>query len=251
MQGQMELVAIYDEIEAKMTSLMSTIDHRVHVCGSVDDIIRDPEIQLVVEAASQKAAKYLIPKALAAGKDVMVMSVGVFSDSNFYQEIKELSSRMRAKIYIPSGAIGGLDWIKAASSAGLTQVTITTRKPPAALEGSPHVVKNKIDLAAIRSPTQIYEGPATDAAASFPANVNVAVALSLAGIGPEKTRVRVIADPTIERNIHEIIAEGQAGSIELKVENLPAPTNPKTSWVAALSAIRKLKEIVEFVSVGT
>lgn len=251
MTEHMKLATIHDEIRGKAASLAKDLRAKPSVAENVDSIIGDDEIELVIEAASQTAAKTIVPKALTAGKHVMVMSVGALADDAFRREVESIAKRQNAKLYIPSGAIGGLDWIKAASSVGLDKVTITTRKPPKALEGAPYVVRNRIDLNAIDRPTQIYEGPAADAASSFPENVNVAVALSLAGIGVHKTLVRVIADPVIQRNIHEISAEGAAGKITIRVENSPAPTNPKTSWVAALSAIQKLKSMAQSLSLGT
>jgi aspartate dehydrogenase len=251
MKGSMELVAVYDEVKERATSLCRKLGIEPRIAENSDDIIHDSTVNLVIEAASQKAAKAIIPKALTTGKHVMIMSVGALADSKFYEEVEKMLRKSEAKICVPSGAIGGLDWIKAASTVGLQRVIITSRKPPKALEGAPYVVRNKIDLRAIEKPTQIYEGPASDAAASFPANVNVAAALSLAGIGSQKTLVRVIVDPTVERNIHEISAEGAAGRITVRVENLPSPTNPKTSWIAALSAMQKLREMSQSISVGT
>lgn len=251
MSDCIELVAIYDIVHEQAALLSKKLGCHPSVTGSLDTIISDAAIDLVIEAASQNAVRTVVPKAILAGKDVMMLSVGALADRELYQEIKETSKEKGTRVYIPSGAIGGLDWIKAASTVGLDRVMITVRKPPRGLEGAPHVVESEIDLKSIKEPTTIFEGPATQAASAFPANVNVAVALSLAGIGVDKTRVRVIADPTVERNTHEISAEGPAGSITVKVQNLPAPTNPKTSWVAALSAIQKLRQTAELVSLGT
>lgn len=251
MRGYIELRVIYDLIRERAESLSGRLSVAPRIAQGLGDIVSDPEIELVLEAASQEVAKTIVPEALAAGKHVMIMSVGALADIRLYDKIRETSARTKTRVHIPSGAIGGLDWIKAASTVGLDKVTITSRKPPKALEGAPYVVRNNVDLESIKEPTQIYEGPASDASTSFPANVNVAVALSLAGIGSERTLVRVIADPTVQRNIHEISAEGAAGNITVRVENLPSPANPKTSWVAALSAVQKLKEIAESISLGT
>lgn len=251
LENRIELAVIYDEIPEKAVSLSKKLSVKPRIAEDLEEVISDPSLQLIIEAASQSAARTIAPKAVASGKHVMVMSVGALADDKFQEEIKKMASEMHVKVYIPSGAIGGLDWIKAASTAGLNNVTITSRKPPKALEGAPYVVKNKIDLTEIKCPTQIYEGPASDAASSFPANVNVAVALSLAGVGNYRTRVKVIADPTVRQNIHEISAEGAAGKITVRVENTPAPDNPRTSWIAALSAIQKLREIISAMSLGT
>jgi len=251
MQDDMELSAVYDDVREYAVQISQALRKTPRVADLAESIVSDDSIQLIIEAASQKAAKLYVPKSLEAGKDVLLMSVGALADKMFLETILSTARRQKRRIYIPSGAIGGLDWIKAASQAGLSKVTITTRKPPLALDGSPYVVKHGINLSSIQTPKQIYEGPAIEAAALFPANINVAVTLSLAGIGPEKTLVRVIADPTITQNIHEIVAEGATGKITVRVENLASPTNPKTSWIAALSANEKLKQIVNPMSLGT
>lgn len=249
LKDSIELIAVYDQLRDKAIRLSQALDNKPKVVEDPENVLSD-NVDLVIEAASQAVVKTHILKFLRAGKNVMVASVGALADSSLLREVMAVAREKNVKVYIPSGAIGGLDWIKAASDADLEKVTITVRKPPLGLEGSPYVVKNKIDLRALQKPTQIYEGPATEAASAFPANVNVAVALSLAGIGAERTMVRVVADPTVKRNIHEIEAEGRAGRITIRIENVPSPTNPKTSWVAALSAVQKLKELAEPMSLG-
>ncbi len=241
----LELVAVFDGNASVSQSLAEKLRTKPEVVRDADEMFAHKKVELVIEAASQAAARSYIPKALAAGKHVMTMSVGALADREFYDEVTKTAKAKKLKVLIPSGAIGGLDWIRSASRAGLDSVSITVRKPPRGLEGAPYVVEHKIDLKAIKTPTQIYEGKAAEAVTAFPANVNVAAALSLAGIGVERTTVRVIADPTVERNVHEITAEGPPGRLHVTVENVPAPTNPKTSWVAALSAIQKLSEIEE------
>jgi aspartate dehydrogenase len=250
MRDHVKLVAIYDQFKEKAVRLSQILDVKPKVVEDPSKIILAKNVDLVIEAASQKVVRTYILRILSAGKDAMIASVGALADSKLLHEVMNVAREKKARVYIPSGAIGGLDWIKAASDAGLEKVAITVRKPPLGFEGAPYVVENKIDLRAIEKPTQIYEGPASEAASAFPANVNVAVALSLAGIGAERTIVRVVADPTVKRNTHEIEAEGKVGKISIRIENIPSPTNPKTSWVAALSAIRKLKELAEPVSLG-
>jgi aspartate dehydrogenase len=246
-----QLRTIYDEYIETAKKLSGTLKHHPIVAENPDVIMDDRVIDLLIEAASTEAARKYVPNALRSGKNVLMMSVGALADAKLYNEVTSLAHSNNVKIYMPSGAIGGLDWVKAAANVGLSKVVITVRKPPRGLEGSPHVVKNKIDLSSIKDATQIYEGTASDAITAFPANVNVAIALALAGIGVTDTKVRVIADPLATRNSHEIIAEGEAGKMTMKVENLPAPTNPKTSWVAALSAIQKIKGLIEPISLGS
>jgi aspartate dehydrogenase len=133
----------------------------------------------------------------------------------------------------------------------LESVSLTTTKPPAGLEGAPYVVGNDIDLSEITGPTEIFAGAAKEAAAAFPSNINVAIALSFAGIGPDETSVRIVADPQEENNIHRIVAEGGMGRIETEVRNVPSPTNPKTSYLAAISAIEKLRGLEAAIDIGT
>lgn len=211
-------------------------------CTPVNDFEKTlgSSVDLVLEAASQAAVREYIPEALAAGKDVMIMSVGALVDPILLDSISISAKENNCKVYLPSGAIAGLDAVKAAKNAGLDKVLLTTRKNPKSL-GIEQVKKEKI----------IYEGPALEAVQKFPANVNVAAALSLAGAGPEKTIVKIIADPSVERNIHEIRAVGKSGIIETRVENTLCPDNPKTSYLAALSAIETLRKITENLEIGT
>ncbi len=220
-------------------------------------LVGDPENvlgsspELIIEAAEQVVVVKYAPLFIRARKDLMIMSVGALADPPFHDEIFDLAQRQGVKILIPSGAIGGLDAIKSANVGKLTEVSIKNIKPPEALEGAPFVVRNKIDLTSITSPTQIYEGFAVEAAREFPKNVNVAVALSLAGIGAARTRVIVIVDPAETRNVHEITAKGDFGEAVFTVSNLPSPDNPKTSYLAGLSAIATLRNLINPFKVGT
>jgi aspartate dehydrogenase len=227
--------------------------------ASVEDfpLVEDPEMvlqfspDLIIEAAGQEVVRKYASLFLKAKKNLMIMSVGALADAHFLHELRDLAQSQGVKIIVPSGAIGGLDAIKSANVGNLTSVSIRNIKPPEALEGAPFIERKKIDLKAITCPTQIYEGFADEAAREFPKNVNVAVALSLAGIGPEKTRVVVIVDPRETRNVHEIIAKGDFGEAVFTVSGLPSPDNPKTSYLAALSAIATLRNLVSPLQVGT
>jgi aspartate dehydrogenase len=214
-----------------------------------DEILKE-DLDLILEAASQDAVKTLIPKALKAKKNVMIMSTGALVDERLLKEIKELAEKNNLKIYLPSGAIVGLDGIKSAGNE-IDRVILKTTKNPKSLEGAPFFEKHHVDLNEIKKPTLIYEGFAEEAVKLFPSNVNVAASLSLAGIGPKRTKVQIIADPNIKSNVHEIIAEGKFGIFKTRAENIPNPDNPKTSYLAALSAIATLKKIIEPVQVGT
>jgi aspartate dehydrogenase len=204
---------------------------------------------LVVEATSKAAAPALIRQSLERSRDVMVMSVGGLLECA--DEMLQLAQRRGRTLYVPSGAIAGLDAIKGAMVGKVSRVTLTTRKPPRGLEGAPYVVENGIDLKALKEPTVIFSGSAREAVPAFPANINVAAALSLAGIGADETEVRILADPTCDKNIHEIEAEGEFGRLSVRMENVPSPHNPKTSYMAALSAIALLRRITASLVVGT
>ena len=144
-----------------------------------------------------------------------------------------------------------LDGLKGAMAGRVSKVTLTTRKPPRGLEGAPYVAEKGIDLKALKEPTAIFSGSAREAVPAFPANINVAAALSLAGIGADKTVVKILADPTSDKNIHEIEAEGDFGELFVRMENVPSPTNPKTSYMTALSAIGLLRRITASLVGGT
>lgn len=215
----------------------------------IEDLIHS--VDLVVESASQSAVSFIVPQALEAGCDVMILSVGALADKELREKLFELARKNNCKLYFPSGAVVGIDGLNSASSAGISSVTLTTRKPPSGLAGAPHIAALGIDLGKIEKETLLFEGPASEAVKAFPANVNVAATISLAGIGFEKTMVRVIADPSLSRNVHEIAVEGEFGKFTTRVENRPSPENPKTSYLAALSAISTLKKVLNPVQIGT
>ncbi|NYZ76172.1 aspartate dehydrogenase [Candidatus Micrarchaeota archaeon] len=241
-----ELKCVYD-IDTKKALEFAEKFHTEY--RDFDEILKQ-ELDLVLEAASQQAVRTLIPKALKAKKNVMIMSTGALVDERLLQEIGELAEKNKLKVYLPSGAIAGLDGVKSARDE-IERVVIKTTKPPESLEGAPFFEKHPMDLKEIKKPTVIYEGPAEEAVKLFPSNINVAASLSLAGIGPKKTRVQIIADPGIKSNVHEIIAEGRFGVLKTRTENVPSPDNPKTSYLAALSAVATLKKITEPIQVGT
>ena len=202
-----------------------------------------------MEAVSKQAAPPIIRETLAGSRDILVMSVGGLLEC--LEEALDLATRVERKIYVPSGAIAGVDAVKGAVVGGVTLVRLTTRKAPKALAGAPYLAEHGIAVSAIRTATQIFAGPAREAVPAFPANINVAAALSLAGIGPDRTEVRIVADPACDRNIHEVEVEGAFGRLVARMENLPSPENPKTSYMAALSAIALLRRITSPLEVGT
>jgi aspartate dehydrogenase len=208
------------------------------------------DIKLVVEAASQDAARYYVPLALSAGVDVLIMSVGVFQDEEFQNDAFRLAKRKGAKIYMPSGAIGGIDALGAASLEQIDEVTLTTTKPPSAFGPNPYLESKGIVASELRERTELFFGTAREAVKHFPQNINVAATISLAGIGFEKTRIRIMCDPQVQTNEHHLKAKGKFGELDVVTRNVPSPRNPKTSYLAALSAIAAIKKITGSTWVG-
>ena len=203
---------------------------------------------LIVEAATQAALREFAPAVLAAGKHLMVLSVGGLL--GVLDEWTRLAEKHGCRILVPSGAIAGLDGVKGAREGAITQVTMESRKPPRGLAGAPYIVEKGIDLEAIAEETLIFEGTATDACRAFPANVNVVAALALAGVGAERTRIKVFAVPGLARNTHRIMVEGEFGRLAIQVENVPSE-NPRTGKLSYLSAIALLRDLGATVRVGT
>jgi aspartate dehydrogenase len=203
---------------------------------------------LVVEAATQEALETIAPCTLRQGKDLMVLSVGGLLE---HEDWIELARQTGSRIYVPSGAIVGLDGVKGAAIGQIMSITMTTRKPPEGLAGAPYVVAYQIDLEALTEETVIFEGSAREACRGFPANVNISAALSLAGIGPERTRIRIIAVPGGTRNVHDIEVRGEFGAFAIHLENVPSETNPRTGKLSYLSALAMLKELASPLKVGT
>ena len=203
---------------------------------------------IVVEAAVGSALDDIATTTLKAGKDLMALSGGALLDR---QDLFDLARDNGATIYVPSGAIAGLDGVVSASAGRIDSVTMTTRKPPGGLKGAPGVANLDFDLDTLEEPRVVFDGPTAEACKLFPANVNVSAALSMAGIGPDKTKIRIYADPTVTKNTHEIVVEGEFGRLAIKIENTPSPTNPRTGVLSALSAIASLKKITSPLQIGT
>lgn len=208
------------------------------VFSSVDELISwRPD--LVAECAGHAAIANAVPVILSAGIDMIVTSIGAFSLSEVQEKVEHAARAGGSKCHLVSGAIGGLDALAAAKHAGLHDVAYVGRKPPLAWLGTP--AENKLDLTTIQDPAIIFEGTAEEACRLYPKNANVTAAVALAGIGFKQTMVRLIADPHILRNEHEVRAAGNFGEIEMRVSNQPLPDNPKTSWLAALSVAQAIR----------
>ncbi|OIK14997.1 aspartate dehydrogenase [Bacillus sp. MUM 116] len=207
--------------------------------STIQSIIQS-NMDVIIEAATVQVAKDIAVPVLESGKDLVLSSVGALADLDFYQKLEKICLEKGTKIYLPSGAIGGLDVLKAAKSIGeLQTVSIITRKPPKALPGAPEDREQVL-----------FEGTAAEAIELFPKNINVSIILSLAGLGPKHTSVKIISDPKVEKNNHTIEATGSFGKLSIQVENNPMPNNPKTSYLAALSVLSSLKNIDASILVG-
>jgi aspartate dehydrogenase len=202
---------------------------------------------LIVEAAGGGVVAALAEEIFAAGKDLMVISVGALLD---HPEIIEKSRQTGCRLFVPSGAIAGLDGIKSACTGDISHLTITTRKPPEGLQGAPYLFEHGISVAGLKEEKEVFSGSARDACRGFPANVNVSAAVSLAGIGPDRTQIRILAVPGLKRNCHDIEVEGEFGRLTVHVENVPSE-NPRTGKLTALSIIRSVQDAADSVRIGT
>lgn len=209
------------------------------------DLIAASEI--VVEASTQAHLEEIAPMTLSAGRDLVVLSCGGLLGRQDWVKLAEANG---CRILVPSGAIAGLDGVKGARVGEVTSVTMETRKPPRGLAGAPWIDQQKIDLDAITVETLIFEGPATEACRAFPANVNVLAALSLAGIGPELTRIKIYAVPGLTRNVHRVTIQGEFGRLTIEIENVPSE-NPRTGKLSYLSTIALLRDLAAPLRVGT
>ncbi len=207
--------------------------------------------QAVVEAASHEAVREHLVGILEAGVGVVVLSAGALADDALRKAAERAALRTGALLYVPSGGIGGLDALKAACIAGVDAVSIRVAKPPAAWKNIPYVDALRLDLDALRAPRVLYDGPARAGVPHFPQNVNIAAVLSLAGIGFDRTRLEVVADPALSRNTHTIRVSGKSGNFTVVLENVPSPDNPKTAWLACYSALAALQSLSSGVRYGT
>jgi len=253
--GSATLVALFDTIEdAAQKMRLRLRNDNVAIFSNFSELSSSSEFKvsdIVIEAASQAAAKNFSKRIVEYKKDLLLMSVGALADELFLSQLLSVVSQNGNHIYIPSGAIAGIDAIKSVK-AMLDSVTLTTTKNPKALAGAPFFNSDPTRLNSLKKKTLIYQGTAADALNKFPANINVAAVLSLAGIGIQETNVKIVADPHITVNQHQIEAAGTFGEIAITVRSIPTPNNPKTSLLAILSAIECLRSICSpGIKVGT
>jgi aspartate dehydrogenase len=239
-----DLVAISarDVLKAKAT---------LESMASVIPVLRIDELadvaDIVIECAPPALLGEIGRPVLLAGKRLIVLSAGALLTQ---PELIELAAQKGGQIIVPTGALLGLDAISAAAEGQIHSVQMTTRKPITGLMGAPYLVQNRINIEDIAEPLRVFSGTARDAAHGFPANVNVAVALSLAGIGPDRTLIDIWADPRVTRNTHRIQVHSDAASFDMTIQNIPSE-NPKTGRITALSVIATLRKLNAPLRVGT
>lgn len=206
------------------------------------------EADVVVEAAPAAVFEEIVGPAVEAGRIVIVSSVGALLP---LMHLVERAKRTGARIIVPTGALLGLDAVRAAAEGTVESVTLVTRKPPRGLAGAPYLEEHGIDVATITTPTRVFDGTAREGAKGFPANVNVAAALALAGIGPDRTRLEIWADPTVTRNTHTVKVEADTVRLTMTIENVPSEENPRTGRITPLSLLACLRGLTATLKVGS
>jgi aspartate dehydrogenase len=206
---------------------------------------------VVVEAASHDAVRESAEHILGAGIALIVLSGGALADDALRERLERTAAANRTLLYVPSGGIGGLDALKAACAAGADEVRIAVTKPPAAWKGIAFVEALGIDLDRLEEAVTLFEGSAREGVPHFPANVNIAAVLALAGVGFDRTRLKVVADPALRFNTHFIHIRGRTGTIDVRFESVPSPDNPKTAMLACYSALAAIRQFGQSARYGT
>ena len=215
---------------------------------AVDFVALALRCDVIVEALPRRLFRAVAQPVIDAGRTLVPLSVGALLDEH---DLVERARVTGARIVVPTGALLGLDAVKAAAEGQIVSVVIETRKPPQGLIGAPYLEEHGISLAGLTQPLRVFCGSARDGARGFPANVNVAAALSLAGIGPDRTRLEIWADPGVTRNTHRITVEADSARFTMQIENVPSDDNPRTGKITALSTIATLRGLVSPLRVGT
>jgi aspartate dehydrogenase len=238
------LAAVASRDAAKAEAFLASLSQRarfVPLAALAD------EADTVIECAPARLLAEIAEPVLRAGKRLVVLSAGALLDN---PQLAELAKSHAAQIIVPTGALIGLDALTAAAEGRIESVRMVSRKPIAGLMGAPFLEQNGIDISQITAPLRLFSGSAREAAKGFPANLNVAVALSLAGIGPDRTQVEIWADPTVTRNTHHIEVESDSARFSMTIENVPSE-NPRTGRITALSVIALLRKLSAPLRVGT
>ncbi|HEX3487054.1 MAG TPA: aspartate dehydrogenase [Micropepsaceae bacterium] len=241
---KMELVGVAVRDTAKAQGFLKEIGCKAPIL-SIAQLAATSDI--VIECAPAAVLAEIAAPVLAAGKKMMVLSAGMLLR---HPELLAAAKEHGGQIIVPTGALLGFDAVSAAAEGDIRSVTMITRKPVTGLMGAPYLVKNNIAIDGITEAKRVFQGSAREAALGFPENVNVAAALSLAGIGPDRTTIEIWADPNVQRNMHRVVVEADSARFEMAIENVPSE-NPKTGRITALSALAALRKMTAPLRVGT
>lgn len=246
LKGLCELTALYDRNPERAETLAREL-RKPGICkASLETLIKSCD--LMVEAVSQKNTRPLIRQALEAGRSVLAMSTGKLLHA---QNLFTIAAQHRCFLLAPSGAVAGIDAVKAASLVGISSFTLTTRKPPAGFSGNPYIEKKGINLEKLSGETVLFDGAVSEAVELFPQNINVAATLALAAQGKAPLKIRILTSPAYTLNSHEVEIVGDFGRMTCRTENVVCPDNPKTSYLAVLSGIQTIRDFCRGVRVGT
>ncbi|MDD9266967.1 aspartate dehydrogenase [Paenibacillus sp. GCM10023248] len=239
---QLKAILVRDEAKYQEAGSLAT------VMTSSEEVFFAQDLDVVVESAGHGAVVRYGEKVLESGADLILVSVGALADESLQRDIMNKARETGRRVLVPSAAIGGLDRIAAGSVGPMDEVTLVTRKPPKAWKGT--IIEQQVNLAELSEPYCAFDGVARDSARLFPESVNVSAALSLAGVGFDRTKVKVFVDPHISHNTHEIEAKGKFGQIRLQISNTPSAGNPKTGYIVAMSVIKALRDLTSPFVIG-
>ena len=241
----LRLVAVSARNVDRARSILAGFERSV----PIEDLARlASTADIVVECLPPDVFPLVAEPTLKAGRTLVVVSVGALLA---YPHVINMAKTFGGEIVVPTGALLGLDAVQAAAQGTIHSIRMVTRKPPAGLAGAPYIIEKGIELDGLVEPMMVFEGTVREAIKRFPANVNVAVALSLAGIGPDETRMEIWADPTIDRNRHTISIDSDSARFEMSISNIPTTENPATGKITALSVIATLRKMSSAVRIGT
>jgi len=241
----LELVAVAGRDEARTRDAVAGFARRPEVMPSAR---LGEAADVVVDCAPGPQLGEIAEPALDRGRIVVTANAAVLLDR---MDLVERARARGGRVIVPTGALLGLDAVRATAEGRVDSVTMITRKPPKGLAGAPYLVQNGIDVMSFTEPTRVFAGSAREAARGFPANVNVAAALSLAGIGPDRTRIEIWAEPTSGRNQHTIEVEAEAARFTMTIAGVPSAENPRTGRLTPLSVVACLRGLVSPLRVGT
>lgn len=239
------LAAVSAGNRARAEAAMARLKNPVPIVGTAELVALS---DVIVDCAPTAAFREIAETVLHAGKTLVTVSGAALMQ---WPEAVEIARAHGGRIILATGALLGLDAVRAAAVGTIHSVTMVTRKPVKSLVKAEHVVRKRIDLTTITKPLKIFEGSAQEGAIAFPANVNVAAALGMAGVGPERTRLEIWADPALERNTHRITVDSDSARFELSIENIPTDENPGTGRITALSIVAALNDLVSPIRIGT